>query len=927
MKNSLLLFLSFAAPFTISAQIYYSEAYDIEALSENKVIAHPFTGGFNNAQFSEIDLNQDGIMDLIVTDRFGNTVQPFVNSGIPDSVHYTFAPEYSVKFPEMDEVLITRDYNDDGKMDLFVTGNSILLYENTSTPNGGLSFQLIDKLQSRYNPNSTFLNSLNPNAINYPAIVDLEGDKDIDVIYRSTNRTLDYHRNFSIERNNNFNPIYERKNLCWGYISFAFASNFTLDSILLNDCKFYTRGERTKGLKHSEGMSTTPLDIDQNGSMDLITSDIGTYQMKVLLNADSATGPSKVNSEIFRIIDSFPNYNVPIKLLMATAYFIDLNNDGKKDLIASSSHSNSANLGPFSKEEIWMYENTSSNGGYHFELRTKSFLKDETLDFGRNSKPCFIDYNKDGLKDLLIGNGGYLDENDSNKFVESLALLKNIGTKSVPKFELISKDYLSLSSLNFNFIRGEFANAAPAVGDLDGDGDEDFLLCQKNGKLYLFEDTSSAGRDAEFKFHSTPFQGITDIAPIKSIQLFDVDKDGLLDLITTFPSQISYFPNFGMAQMPVFNIPLDSILWQNGNTMRYHITENFNYSKISIGDSLAVQNATNPANNSAIALVVTKVDSLNNFIDCINTIPFGVGSNQYDEENSSATLNFFRRTWKIKRNDQLANIENVFLFEDQGVNQFYAGGVNNTTYRINSFIDSLQPIYNSSNTEQIKMANYGDNMFINGTDLNGDSIMDLIVGLSTGGVKILYGRRNGFPIFQANPNILTIGADSSSSGVFNITSNLSSWKIDENANWLTLDIDSGSFNASITATAVESNTNNSQRSEIISISSPPEAPIMVTITQDTIRTIGIKEIESENHSIFKLYPNPASGEVNIEFVEENTTAKNTLEIRNLSGQLILRRILPVVKNQLTISHLPKGIYFITVSNSVKIETKKLVIRP
>jgi len=102
---------------------------------------------------------------------------------------------------------------------------------------------------------------------------------------------------------------------------------------------------------------------------------------------------------------------------------------------------------------------------------------------------------------------------------------------------------------------------------------------------------------------------------------------------------------------------------------------------------------------------------------------------------------------------------------------------------------------------------------------------------------------------------------------------------------------------------------------------------MVTITQDTIRTIGIKEIESENHSIFKLYPNPASGEVNIEFVEENTTAKNTLEIRNLSGQLILRRILPVVKNQLTISHLPKGIYFITVSNSVKIETKKLVIRP
>jgi hypothetical protein len=235
-------------------------------------------------------------------------------------------------------------------------------------------------------------------------------------------------------------------------------------------------------------------------------------------------------------------------------------------------------------------------------------------------------------------------------------------------------------------------------------------------------------------------------------------------------------------------------------------------------------------------LVVTKVDSLNNFIDCFNTIPFGVGSNQYDEVNSLATLNFFRRTWKIRRNDQSANIENVFIFEDQGVNQFYAGGVFNTTYRINSFLDSLQPIYNSSNTEQIKMANYGDNMFINGTDLNGDSIMDLIVGLSTGGVKILYGSRvNNIP--------------------------------------------------------EQSNQNN------------------------------LKE------SVLSIYPNPTNGEVTIEVLEETVGEISRIEIRSISGQLILIDNLTDLKKQLDISHLSKGIYFVTVSNSVKIETKKLVIRP
>jgi len=836
MKFLSIFVISFLAPLTLLAQIYFSEALNIEAVEGTTKIDHPFTGGFNTAQFSEIDLNLDGIMDLVVTDRFQNKVKPYINAGIPDSIHYTYAPEYAEKFPDMNQVLITRDYNDDGKMDLFVTGNNVLLYENTSTINGGVSFQLVDKLQTKNNPTSTSLNFLNPNAINYPAIVDLEGDKDIDIIYRSSSRTLDYHRNLSIDSTNGFIPFYERRSPCWGYISFTFTSSFTLDSILLNDCKFLTRGERTKGLKHSEGMSTTAIDIDRNGSMDLITSDIESYQMKVLLNSDSISTSSKVNSEIFKIIDSFPNYDVPVKLLFATAYFIDLNNDGQKDLIASSSHANNSAVGPYSKEEIWVYENTSTTGGYHFKLKTTSFLKDQTLDFGRNSRPVFIDYNTDGLQDLLIGNGGYLDKNDSNVFVESLALLRNIGTRNTPKFELISKDYLSLSSLNFGITRSEFANATPAVGDLDGDGDEDFLLCQKNGKLYFFEDTSSTGSDAEFKFHSTPFQGIKDISTISSIQLFDIDKDGLLDLITNFPTKIAYFPNFGTAQRPLFNIPLDSIIWKDGDTLRYHVAENFNYSKIKIGDSLAVDNALNPNNNTFVTLVVVKIDSTNSLIDCINTIPFGVGSNKYDEINTSATLNFFRRTWIINRNNQLGRFENVFLFEDQGKNQFYAGGVNNTTYRINSFIDSLQPIYDAPNTERIKMSNYGDNMFLSGADLNGDSIMDLAVGLSTGGIKILYGSRVNSIAERAND-------------------------------------------------------------------------------------------DGKEGSVLRVYPNPTKGELTIEVLDKTIGGSDRIEIRSVSGKLVLTDNLNAMKKQLNINHLSKGIYFVTLINSVRIETKKLVLQP
>ena len=819
-------------PLTSVAQIYYMETNDIEVTKENEKIEDPFTGGFNNAQFSGIDLNQDGIMDLVITDRFFNAVIPYINAGIADSIHYTYAPEYIDKFPPMNQVLVTRDYNDDGKMDLFVCGNSIDLYENISTINGGLSFQLVDKLQTKYNPSSSFIGVLNPNAINYPAIEDIDGDKDIDIISRSTSRTLDYHRNLSIDNNNNFNTLYERRSPCWGYISFTFDSNFTLDSILLNDCNRLTRGER---LKHSEGVSTTAIDLDQNGSMDLITSDIGTYQMKVLLNADSLPG-AKTNSEIFQVLDSFPNYDTPISMLYSTAYFLDVNNDGLEDLIASSSHANNSALGPYAKEEVWLYENVSATGGYRFQLKTKSFLKNNTLDFGRNAKPVFIDHNKDGLKDLLIGNGGYLSENDSNIFIESLALLENTGTAVAPRFDVVSTDYLSIANLDFGIVKALFANASPAVGDVDGDGDEDFLLCQRNGEIFYFEDTAATGSEAAFKFHPEPFQGIKDIANIQAIQLYDIDRDGLLDLVTNFSTKISFFPNFGSATNSIFNIQLDSVIWQNGNTFKYFISEDINYSKIKVGDSLAIDNASNQNNNLAIALVVSSIDSINSSIECINTLPSGVVDASFNEVNSNATMNFYRRDWKINRNGGIGRFENVFLFEDQGETQFYAGGENNTTYRVNSFIESLAPIYSNANTEKVFMSNFGYNMFLNGTDLNGDGIMDLAVGISTGGIKILYGSRVN--------------------------------SIDELSN-----------------------------------------------------------SENETPSIFKIYPNPSKGEVNIEFLKENSTEKYIIEIQNVSGQLILRREFSVVKRQLKIGDLPQGIYFITILSGSNKQTEKLIVQP
>lgn len=64
------------------------------------VYEYALTGGLTNPQFSEIDLDGDGDQDLVYFDRVGFAVVPFLNGGTPNTVDYTFAPEYAYRFPK-----------------------------------------------------------------------------------------------------------------------------------------------------------------------------------------------------------------------------------------------------------------------------------------------------------------------------------------------------------------------------------------------------------------------------------------------------------------------------------------------------------------------------------------------------------------------------------------------------------------------------------------------------------------------------------------------------------------------------------------------------------------------------------------------------------------------------------------------------------
>ena len=77
--------------YTINAQINFNRDTTIAVIENGVNFKQTWVGGINAAQPSEIDLNLDGTRDLIIFDRTGNKLTPFLDV----NGEYIFAPEYS----------------------------------------------------------------------------------------------------------------------------------------------------------------------------------------------------------------------------------------------------------------------------------------------------------------------------------------------------------------------------------------------------------------------------------------------------------------------------------------------------------------------------------------------------------------------------------------------------------------------------------------------------------------------------------------------------------------------------------------------------------------------------------------------------------------------------------------------------------------
>lgn len=534
----------------VGGRYYFSENDSTIVIKNNDTLLNPWTGGFNSSQISTIDLNGDAHDDLFVFDRTGDAIIPFIWD--TSNNYWKYAPEYIDNFPELTYWAILRDYNCDGKKDIFsYVSGGVGVWLNTSQ-SGSLSFEYVSDPYVRATLLGGTVANLYVSKVDIPDINDVDGDGDLDVLtFGIIGSRLEYYQNQSQELGYGCDSlIFEIANTCWGH--FLENGTNTNACTLLDTCSAGTNVANPKGLAKHSGSTVLSLDLNGDGVKDVLLGDVSFNNIVALYNDNKGVN---MNTSMVSQDTSFPNNTLPVDIhIFPATFFEDLDNDGKKDLAASPNTSN----GTENFDNIWYYKNYGTNNAPVFSHIQNDFLQDETIELGSDAYPVLFDYNNDGLLDLFVGNFGYYDFNNSTPYQGRIALYENTGSATQPVFEWVTNDFASISSLSLG------SGIYPTFADIDNDNDIDMIIGDYDGKLHLF--TNSSGDLNSMSLSLTTAQikddnnTTIDVGHAAKPQLFDIDNDNDLDLIIGEENgNLNFYENLGTSSNYSFRLQSETL--------------------------------------------------------------------------------------------------------------------------------------------------------------------------------------------------------------------------------------------------------------------------------------------------------------------------------------------------------------------------------
>lgn len=306
--------------------------------------------------------------------------------------------------------LLVSDFDRDGIRDLLlgdVDYPTLIFLKNSGTD----SDAFMSSYTHEFPPNSEniFLNSF---PVSQLIDIDFDGTKDLIVspfdpsLFKSENKNSNW---VYLNKNTDEKPDYQ----------------LNTKSFLQNEM-----------LDFGSGANPMFFDYNNDGLLDLLVGNFGYYdssnfnpqqgfksyyhsQVALLLNIGSKSNP------VFKITDTnFLNLSKLNKLSLFPA-FADIEGDGDLDLFFGESNGS-----------IIFCENISTNSGN--PVFAEPVINWKNINVGKFSAPFFVDINDDGLIDFISGNQN-----------GRLSYYKNIGTKQVAEYELISDFFCEIEVTNY----------------------------------------------------------------------------------------------------------------------------------------------------------------------------------------------------------------------------------------------------------------------------------------------------------------------------------------------------------------------------------------------------------------------------------------------------------------------------------------------
>lgn len=261
-----------------------------------------------------------------------------------------------------------------------------------------------------------------------------------------------------------------------------------------------------------ENSSPAFMDYDGDGDADMI---LGDYDGNLILYRNDSEGHRTIWQYAGLLQDS-AGRGIKVKGSAAPA-FHDIDGDGDLDLTIGDIEG-----------QLAVYKNVSPHEKPEWELASEKYFG---IDVGSLAFPAWHDYDDDGDPDLFVGNQE-----------RSVYLYENEGSVREPRFTLASKEFASISVKQVT---------APAFVDIDDDGDADMVIGQAAGDISLIRNTGSRS-DADYSSEpeSLPLQTL-DVDFESAPALADLDADGDLDLVIgANDGQFHFYRNDGDARIP-----------------------------------------------------------------------------------------------------------------------------------------------------------------------------------------------------------------------------------------------------------------------------------------------------------------------------------------------------------------------------------------